>query len=983
MQLSPGEISPFYWSDWRLPQLISVRPSNIDSNGIKLYKWSGGFSATILGMTALAIRPSASSAGDIKDKIRSMRTLVELRPGTGGLGMNISFKEERLDGDGALFRIENKSTFNIWLSQEGVLSDPSLSEPRPEELDGDLIRPGEQLSFGLDIPYRQGKYAGRAAATMSELLRVRIALAPLPTRAGIESLKVLGLSAIGESVRLKPSKLFSVLGEAQAKQLDRVRILAITTADGPSRVLQFCIMANPEPENMMSSAFMDSVSYGGSPTNDIGKHSAEGAHVQGLVKSASQTKAMLVAEKLVTEGEARKNALFGETKVEVERYFALAATINQDRQISLRVSFSGFLISLVDSSPSEICVIAANTVDVLAKWNQLRTSDASLLFSVGMFQVDNHIPSAPFPVAISPDGNQIEDKNSRTPDSNERATPGASIKTGAAPPLLFVGIEFAPKHTSGIVCLKSVTVALQNMTISLDLAFLVRLQKYASDAKAHFSHQASSDDNAMYAQDSQLQQTRIATTLPDILKLIAAEKAAAATGVGAAQVYIGAMAVLPCTMTLSVNPAQNLTPAQAAFEGSEAAAIHKAVRKGDLSLGRNTYPLGVIIGRKNKTALAVAHGVFKSIVVDALLRMNDASLNLSGAFLRNQIFNFPQLATYLGAHYILSLRQNVPALLGSLAAIGNPLGLFRGLGDGVSDFVQKPVKGLQKSIQKLDPQYVVDGVVAGTGSLARHTVGGFADSAALLTSTFSKNLAVLTLDRRYAQKRDQQRDQQSGFKLLDGVESGFVKLAQGFLEGITGVVKAPMRGAERKGFEGFFKGLGKGLLGLLVKPVIGISDAATDVFVGVKSSVDGEGHQEVDRRHNQVRPRRALYGRDKSIQVYNLADAAACLLMLRTRLGGQPFLSHLDMDDRVALLSDKRMLLLDSEGKELLLVKLNHISSVEVRECEQGSWSLLIMLNTPPANGSEVEVIACTSKPQAGDLSEQIKHGMSLVENDV
>ena len=81
---------------------------------------------------------------------------------------------------------------------------------------------------------------------------------------------------------------------------------------------------------------------------------------------------------------------------------------------------------------------------------------------------------------------------------------------------------------------------------------------------------------------------------------------------------------------------------------------------------------------------------------------------------------------------------------------------------------------------------------------ARHTVGGVADSAALLTSTFSKNMAVLTLDRRYAQKRDRgnnlRLEEHGDFVLLDGVESGFIKLAQGFIEGVTGVVKAPIRG---------------------------------------------------------------------------------------------------------------------------------------------------------------------------------------------
>jgi Vacuolar-sorting-associated 13 protein C-terminal len=292
-----------------------------------------------------------------------------------------------------------------------------------------------------------------------------------------------------------------------------------------------------------------------------------------------------------------------------------------------------------------------------------------------------------------------------------------------------------------------------------------------------------------------------AMQVPDVQKKIDQTKAAATTGVGRQQCYFGALAVLPFNIKLSVAPARALTPAQAAFEGAEAAAIHKAVRKGDFLVGRNTNPLGVVLGRKNTTALAVVQGVFKSIVVDALIRLDGASLNLSWAFLRNQIFYGPQLATYLAAHYLFSLRQNVPNLLGSMAFFGNPLGLFRGLGDGVNDFVAEPVKGIKKSIAKLDPKYLVDGVARGTGSLARHTVGGFADSAALLTSTFSKNMAVLTLDRRYAQKRDRglnlQHEEQGDFVLLDGVESGFVKLAQGFIEGVTGVVKAPMRGKRR------------------------------------------------------------------------------------------------------------------------------------------------------------------------------------------
>ena len=58
--------------------------------------------------------------------------------------------------------------------------------------------------------------------------------------------------------------------------------------------------------------------------------------------------------------------------------------------------------------------------------------------------------------------------------------------------------------------------------------------------------------------------------------------------------------------------------------------------------------------------------------------------------LLNHTSNQPQLLTYLGAHYLASLIANVPSLIGSLAAFGNPLGLMRDLGDGVSDFVNLP-----------------------------------------------------------------------------------------------------------------------------------------------------------------------------------------------------------------------------------------------------------------------------------------------------
>lgn len=284
----------------------------------------------------------------------------------------------------------------------------------------------------------------------------------------------------------------------------------------------------------------------------------------------------------------------------------------------------------------------------------------------------------------------------------------------------------------------------------------------------------------------------------------------------------------------------------------------------------------------------------------------------------------------------------------------------------------------------MDASYLVDGVARGTVSLARHTVGGFADSTAMLTETFSKNMTVLTLDRRYAQKRDRGDilRNQGDVNVGVGFESGVQKLVQGFLEGVTGVVKAPIRGAEKRGFEGFAKGMGKGLLGLLVKPIIGISDGITDVMIGVKGSVEGgSGLQVVQLTH--VRPRRALYGRERVIRPYSLADAAAAALMLRTRLAGENYLSHVDMGDRVALLSVKRLLLLGPNGEELLVLKFKHIDCLQVRSIEQQDktpgWAIVVILNTPRRNASEIEIINCKEQGQGNELCSQLEQGMRTV----
>jgi len=116
---------------------------------------------------------------------------------------------------------------------------------------------------------------------------------------------------------------------------------------------------------------------------------------------------------------------------------------SKDLIISFRAAFSGLVISLVDCAPSEIAVVTFKNMNAIATWDMLRNTDSTIYITVTGFQVDNMVPNAPFPVAVCPFELQ------RGSTSNEEA--GTSAGGEAVPPLLVIGLSFAPRHKSGIV----------------------------------------------------------------------------------------------------------------------------------------------------------------------------------------------------------------------------------------------------------------------------------------------------------------------------------------------------------------------------------------------------------------------------------------------------------------------------------------------------------------------------------------------------
>ena len=47
-----------------------------------------------------------------------------------------------------------------------------------------------------------------------------------------------------------------------------------------------------------------------------------------------------------------------------------------------------------------------------------------------------------------------------------------------------------------------------------------------------------------------------------------------------------------------------------------------------------------------------------------------------------------------------------------------------------------------------------------------------------------------------------------------------VQVSTGIIKGFTGVVTKPVKGAQKEGFGGFFKGVAQGAVGMIVQPLV-------------------------------------------------------------------------------------------------------------------------------------------------------------------
>jgi len=924
MELVPGESRPLHWPNFRLQSLLvlSFPPSHFPAISDTLptegtarnvrYSSSGGIDIAALSDTPVIIRPSVpspsfSASAPLPRLVRVQVALGEedeeeedveaalsislreirrpryaLIEGTHGnmeegeeSGRRRGGEEKEEDGEGApLLWLENRSSVTVWYGQAGGEVEDALPPAHAQIVGWDHPLPSSWEGHGAD----GGEGGALADGEGDRMCHVRLSLAP-PTsslRRTTASTVIVSPGAVGSSRTLEIPASGGASGTRGREGAHSVTVQVVM--NGPAkilRVLDLVPSSSPPPSSTKASS-LSSLRHRG---HDKTRRSV-GTDLQ-LSPSGRKEKMRDV--------------------------------------LRMRLALPAVILSLVDDTPEEVLVLGLEDVVAQAVKGGGEEGRGGLRsrLTVGSFQVDNHMARAHFAVVLRP----ADDEHALLAPHPSSSPSSLSSR----PPSVRFDMHVGPPHPSLFAHIRMLRVNIRRVILNLDQSTVLAVQRMGHRMKGEGEAGTEAVGKIMYlpcqdaSRDSPAEVAKL--YVPPIQGEVVRQGCGGSPTPGR-------------NLHEEIQRKKQRRPKQGVKVLVEELRIEPLSVNLSLSRPRES-PEDVYVGLKPNKMLS-----------DMLNRLDEARLNLHPFEVSFLLTPASHLLWLARVHYAREVKRHVFSMLGSLRALGKPVTLIRGIGKGASDFVSQPIQSLVRSVELLDPEIFFQGVGRGTDSLLKHTVGGVASSASCVMENVGKQLSCLAFDKEYRLARERGREGEAGggggggegsrggggggrpADVLEGLGLGGKRLMRGLVDGVTGVVAAPVRGAEREGFRGMVKGMGKGMLGLVVKPVVGLADAASDVLQGVQGTAGAALTAEA---LSQLRPKRAVYGEERRLKPYDMADAQAQMLFERVRgregrrKGGKRLLArheewYCDYAEigrsrgGVVVLSTARVLFLNEEG---------------------------------------------------------------------
>lgn len=369
-------------------------------------------------------------------------------------------------------------------------------------------------------------------------------------------------------------------------------------------------------------------------------------------------------------------------------------------------------------------------------------------------------------------------------------------------------------------------------------------------------------------------------------------------------------------------------------------------------------------------------------------------LKIKSYIASNVMEPLPRLMESIGTKITREIQSNLIKiagnLVGSLSLLGKPAGLYKKIGSGVEDFFYEPYQGLMES-----PTGFVTGIGKGTSRLISGVASGVVGSASNIVGTASggvasvaRGVARMSGDEKLVQRSEDRRRElkASGGGVMAGLKAGGESVVSGFQAGISGLVTKPFEEGRKGGAMGFLKGVGQGIIGVAVNPVMGVTEGISSVAQGINRSFANE----VGTVH--VRPKRAFYRRDPEVidelvlctinvfqaEAQNFVDKRALKknysdVFIAATTMGFPSASLGEDDPYGLVLSRQFFYLVSPKFKLLWVMQLSVISHIELNKLADGRFTLKIV-EYDLSPGLLPRQVVCLDKRAAADAYDTFVH---------
>ena len=217
------------------------------------------------------------------------------------------------------------------------------------------------------------------------------------------------------------------------------------------------------------------------------------------------------------------------------------------------------------------------------------------------------------------------------------------------------------------------------------------------------------------------------------------------------------------------------------------------------------------------------------------------------------------------------------------------------------------------------------GLRDGSIELLRGATHGLSLATSSLTGSVVRGVSALNIEDDEEEKKSKEEEdddddesrERARQSLLHELQVGAELLSRGLIDGASGVVQAPIRGARRDGIGGFLRGVGEGLVGAVVRPTTGVAEFVNRPLVAIADMSSSVELQVMRRRNSRCFPRRSAVGG----RVVVLQRPGERLVRHVRMEQNEDYFDHVEivMSRRlyVVLVTSLRVLLLSSEDSDV------------------------------------------------------------------